>query len=390
MSRGNVFLGTARGKVGDIVLSRRLGVQVARAYTSRVNDRKSESQVLQRSKIQNIAAIYRALRTFMQRAFESKPAGQTDYNAFSAANLSASKVLLPAGVSGAGVVAPYLISRGTLQLIEVVESAAGLFTSDIALPSGFDVASATVGEFSAAVVGSNADWRYGDQLTIVRVDQLTSADGIPYVVSRLYDVTLSEGDGTLPFDAVLESGGFLSVNDPLFVGGLAFVQSRMDANNRLLVSPASLLLTSNNTVYTSYTSEDAATRALNSRGFNPAVFLEPGESSGGSGPVLTGSRITGMTIGGTNVLNSAYTSQPMLNPSDVVRISGTGLDTAIIQVRVEDRLQLITEYVTFSETTPELLSGTVTLGAADPVTELVLNGRVVRKWSESGWVDPSD
>lgn len=296
MSKGNMFLGMARGKVGDIVFSRRLGQQVTRAYVPRVNDAATRSQVAQRSRLGNLVSSYRAFRTLLQRAFESKPAGNTDYNMFVGANLSGSQVYLSAEAVAAGacVVAPYAVSKGTLPPIQVVEQAAGSFVSDIAVPAGFDItATTTVAQLTAAILSTNQDWTEGDQFTAVHAEQYVQAQtAFPMCSVRLYDVVLSSTDATLvrdlmPATVLSVINGFLGFTNPAFTGAITGIHSRLQASGALKVSSSQMLLTRNNTIYAQYSGAVAESIAVATRGFNQGVYLNPTSDHGQAGGSIT-------------------------------------------------------------------------------------------------------
>lgn len=391
-------MGTARGKVGDVVLSRRLGEQVSRVYVPRVNDAKSSSQVAQRSKLGNIIANYRALKTFMPRAFENKKAGQTDYNAFSGANLGASNVFMTqeATKAGAGVVAPYIISRGSLQPIQVIETTAGEFISDIALPDGFVIDDATtLGELAGAIIEANRDWRAGDQFSIVRLDQyINSTNGMPYISARLYDFTLGLNTDDPVYSVftenVIADNGFIVISDSSFLGGVAIVHSRIEASGTLRVSPASVLLSRNNQVYAQYSGDYAMNVAVNSRGYNEPVFLRPGSGAMASGGEIGGGtteRVTGLLKNGDNV----FTVEGAFDISigDIISVRGANLNAENIILRNSGGTEIsISDLITAPTTqTATNITGPAA-SAISVVTELSLNGIVVRSWNAGGWIDP--
>lgn len=89
MSKGNMLLGYARGKVGSLVFTRRKGEQVTRAYNARPNNPKSPKQILQRMKIYAPTALYRLFAPkFFKYAFDDQKANETDYNAYMRKNIA--------------------------------------------------------------------------------------------------------------------------------------------------------------------------------------------------------------------------------------------------------------------------------------------------------------
>lgn len=91
MSKGNMLLGYARGKVGSLVFTRRKGEQVTRAYNARPNNPKSPKQILQRMKIYAPTALYRLFAPmFFKYAFDDQKANETDYNVYMRKNIASS------------------------------------------------------------------------------------------------------------------------------------------------------------------------------------------------------------------------------------------------------------------------------------------------------------
>lgn len=116
-----MLLGYASGKVGSLVFARLKGQQITRAYNPAPNDKKSEAQVAQRVKLPSMVTFYRRNNTFFPYAFETKDQKWSEYNAFVSANLLAGRtVYYDKGKLDEGypVVAPFMMSRGTLQGID--------------------------------------------------------------------------------------------------------------------------------------------------------------------------------------------------------------------------------------------------------------------------------
>ena len=114
MSKRNLFLGTAAGKVGDVVVYRAGGTQRARVRVV-PKDPKTSSQMVQRSRIGGVVATYRAAKGLLQDTFESKPSKQSAYNAFAQEAMPTAPVMLKELVeAGCAFPMPMTISRGSL------------------------------------------------------------------------------------------------------------------------------------------------------------------------------------------------------------------------------------------------------------------------------------
>lgn len=87
--KGNMFLGYARGSVGDVVFSRSNGQQQGRARNRRPNNPRTSRQMRQRSLFANAVKFHtRGVQRLFKFAFEDKKANESDYNAFMKHNLA--------------------------------------------------------------------------------------------------------------------------------------------------------------------------------------------------------------------------------------------------------------------------------------------------------------
>lgn len=88
MSKGNMLLGHARGKVGDLVFSRVNGQQVTRARASVVKNPQTEAQMIQRILLNTIIQAYSRMSEICDHSFEGIPVGQKSMSQFMKRNLS--------------------------------------------------------------------------------------------------------------------------------------------------------------------------------------------------------------------------------------------------------------------------------------------------------------
>lgn len=94
MSKGSLFFGHARGKLGQIVLSTVKGQQVARAWQPKVANPRTTAQQIQRAKFANAVKFYRrATSNLFKFAYEDKRKTESDYNAFMRHNVDRSIIL---------------------------------------------------------------------------------------------------------------------------------------------------------------------------------------------------------------------------------------------------------------------------------------------------------
>lgn len=85
MAKGNLFLGTARGRVGSVVFRRRNGLQITSVRTSPSNP-KSEAQCKQRMVFATSVSAAARLRTIVDHSFEGLRYGQDSVNYFTKLN----------------------------------------------------------------------------------------------------------------------------------------------------------------------------------------------------------------------------------------------------------------------------------------------------------------
>lgn len=89
MSKGNMLLGHARGKVGDLVFARVNGQQVTRARASVVRNPQTEKQIIQRVILNTIIQAYSRMAEICDHSFEGVPTGMASMNKFMKLNMNA-------------------------------------------------------------------------------------------------------------------------------------------------------------------------------------------------------------------------------------------------------------------------------------------------------------
>lgn len=339
MSKGNFLTNNVSGRLGAMVFMRRNGEQVQRSWV-KPKDAGTYAQGKQRSALSNIVRLYQSSPSFFKLAFENKASNQSDYNALVARNLAANpKVYLPKEVADAGgaVVAPYLISDGSLQ--QILTEGEGITTrTNISLGADFEItASTTVAQFTQAILDNNTFIQEGDQLSYLSIEQYTS-EGYPRLRTRKYEVILSTMDNNLlyasmPMQAVAVSGGFLAHGDFVYSGAFAWILSRVVAG-KIKVSRQRLIVT-DVSLYSSYTGNDAATKAASSYNDKNVVFLDPntvGEgvaSSPSSLPSVALVQLQGVSLSSNQGTISLATANTIA--AEALKITGSNM-TGVTEV----------------------------------------------------------
>ena len=87
MAKDNLFLGTARGSVGDIVFSRLDGQQVARVRNRAPRNPQSPAQMVQRIIMSSVGKAYSFMQAICNHSFEGFEAGQLSQRKFMEVNV---------------------------------------------------------------------------------------------------------------------------------------------------------------------------------------------------------------------------------------------------------------------------------------------------------------
>lgn len=211
MSKGNMLLGHARGKVGSLVFSRSNGKQVTRAKAETIRNPQTEKQVVQRIILNTIAQAYSRMSAITDHSFEGKTSAQDNMSAFMKRNMNdlRSKIakavadgqtyddiynFAPIG-SANFVYNPLVISMGALPKVGIqsVTSGTGALTAAIAANTYQGVCEAF-------------NLQRGDQLTFV--DIVEDAAGEKYFHYARVILDPMESDGTkLPLSTEFINNG---------------------------------------------------------------------------------------------------------------------------------------------------------------------------------------
>ena len=280
------------GSIGDLTFKQVGGVTIVSEKITQMTNPRTDAQMRVRTRWNNIVAMYKGIRPLLNRGFENKGTGLSDFNMFMKINMQKTPVYLTKQqvAGGACVAAPYQITQGSLPAI-VLSGTGNSAATDIYLGSLAIGASTTVAEFSQAVVQNNADYKYGDQISYFEITQKTNAEtGIPYCQFEAKKVVLDAADTSVLWD-VAGRAGFYGQDSMLghyganFVGAFGWVHSRK-SSGKTLVSSQSLVAV-NATILAEHQGELAYNLSKSSYGVTQEVFLSPdaeatsGGTSGG-------------------------------------------------------------------------------------------------------------
>lgn len=268
MSKGNMLLGHARGKVGSLVFSRANGQQIVRARAEQVKNPQTDAQVIQRIFLNTIAQAYSRMAAIVDHSFEGVKKGQDSMSYFMKKNLDA----IRAKVAAAGdlntqqvYVTPigesylatndYIVSKGSLPVVNpalVQDSGIELLVSTGTYKDLIDI----------------YHLQRGDQMTFCLI-QLNEVGATSFVYGRLIlDPRNEDGTEAAMTTSLLADGAInkpnpktemlglnLSVAAQTFrigapdstIGGCVIV-SRKNADGTWLRSNSSMMLTENNPI----------------------------------------------------------------------------------------------------------------------------------------------
>lgn len=306
---GNVGAMNFRMKDGEIVAAQR-------SYTNKSKgDGASYSQREHRARLANVVDFFKAIALIEKRGWENKKPNQSDFNCFTAVNLSASPVFLTKQEAelGAAVAAPYAASRGTLSVIpgfyEGISSTAfilGLNMGDDAI----DWDTETIGMFSARIINNNPGWQAGDKLSICAMDQIQRVVGgisIPQVEVTYLEISLDMESTTLldsiPNWNILQ---FDITNDDVLqiLDGkdAAFAIHSRESKGYLETSSQDVVVKNTaSPIYVKYTSAQQKKDSMDSYGYQEQALLDPNsENVEAVSPTISISSIN-LQIGGEEV-----------------------------------------------------------------------------------------
>ena len=183
MSKGNMFVGSAKGKVGNLILYTRKGSQITRAYQSDVKNPRTSGQMLQRAKFSNAVKFYqKAVQHFFRFAYQDQKQTETAFNAFMRHNVDRACLLRKDEVND-----PYFPAFGRWQMSQGSLAAPMVpkFANENALfaNTGIKGTEKTVADLSSILIGQG--YHVGDIITFVCISSLVTS--VDFDLSNYYD-----------------------------------------------------------------------------------------------------------------------------------------------------------------------------------------------------------
>lgn len=178
MAKGNMILGHARGKVGDLVFARAFGKQIVRSKAQSVANPKTIGQNTQRAILATIAKSAAALTSLVDHSFANVAYGAESVRHFRKINMGLLRNLYLTTQNDANLCAkggnfvpnPLKISEGSLPSFFAVvnkDDVAFKMSATSALPASGDI---SVSDFLDVYPGLQG----GDQITLVKIEKINS------------------------------------------------------------------------------------------------------------------------------------------------------------------------------------------------------------------------
>lgn len=319
-----------KGGAGGYSFYVRGGEQVVRQRKNNSNYGESASrtraQMIRRIMWGNLVNVYKAIRSWQQKAYDTKAIGQTDYNIFMKLNIPMASVGVTKAAceQGFAVFENYQVSKGSLPPVNYKLSAQNDdIITNIVYESAI-LATTTVGEFSAEIIAKNPQFQAGDNIAFIffRNHQYIGAE-YPYAYSVYTEVTLNTSDSSILMDIPEIGQRLIEGPDEVLhvdidaptpggepeVEGIAIIHTRK-VSGQLFVSSQSILMESDQFIQR-YSGEEWYNTCIDSYGIDTEVPLDPNFDQG---------IITRVTANDAALQNAA-----VLSGSQVVRVWGNKL-----------------------------------------------------------------
>lgn len=230
MSKGSLFWGNAKGKLGQLVLSNVKGQQIARAYQPNVNNPRTPAQMFQRATFAAPVQFYKhAVQALFKFAYTDKKPQESDFNAFMRHNSKNAALLTREQFVDQNVpkIGRYLLSVGDLNAPAMTLSGSGnaqisvdVISADIVGTQSAE-AEITLGTLSNAFIRNVSGVINGDIVTLVFIASdadfsptqpyITAGSDMPawYIYQLRLDVT-----SEVPMTNVIDDALFEATNSP--------------------------------------------------------------------------------------------------------------------------------------------------------------------------------
>lgn len=306
------------GGAGGYSFYVRKGEQVIRQRKNNSNygsgASRTYAQMIRRIKWGNLVNVFKAMKSWQPKAYDSKKQGQTDYNIFMQLNINKATAALTREmcISGCAVIEPCQVSRGSLPPIALALAGSGnQYVSDIKISNAIQ-GSTTVGQLTTDILANNPQFQEGDNLAFCAFyNWKDSRVEWPFVSTRYTEITLDSASTVVVNSIPLldnrlskSTGGFLqaswsagTVTSPNNEVGMVLIHTRKSAST-LAVSSQEIVMNANSIV-AEFSGNTWYQTCIDTYGLSTEVPLDP------SFPEAS---IQSVTANGSAVLNASVLS----------------------------------------------------------------------------------
>lgn len=181
MAKGNMFLGLARGSVGDVTFYRRNAQQISRVRVRKVKNPQSNAQMWQRAINHTAVEAYSVLKSICDHSYQGISYGSASYSKFLSLNMdmlrreagntiqqqSGQRAYCPFGFKGISAM-PYIISQGSINGADATFTAQTGEDTFEAVSLG-QLPNVQVLNFTYRMMADLLHAQQGDQITILRI-----------------------------------------------------------------------------------------------------------------------------------------------------------------------------------------------------------------------------
>ena len=374
------------GGAGGYSFYVRKGEQVIRQRKNNSNygsgASRTYAQMIRRIKWGNLVNVFKAMKTWQPKAYDSKKQGQTDYNIFMQLNINRATAALTREMclSGCAVIEPCQVSRGSLPPIALALAGSGnQYVSDIVLTITIS-GSTTVGQLSTDIIANNPQFLEGDNLAFCFFyNWKDSRVEWPFVSTRYTEITLDTTSATVinsipaldnrlskstggNLQASWSAGTPLSPNNEV---GMVLIHTRKSAS--MLAVSSQEIVVNGNSILSEFVGNTWYQTCIDTYGLTDEVPLDP------SFPEAS---IQSVTANG-----SAVSEGDTLEGSQVLLISGSDLSTRSVKLFFNG-----IEYVPLAMSNVQMQY----LIGDNGTVEIKLDGRAYLNFSVSGIVVPAE
>lgn len=274
MSKGNLFLGMGRGKVGDVVFYRADGEQITRSRNRHPRNPNTNAQIIQRAVMADVQRVYSLGYQLFNHAFQGYRVGAENQRRFIKVNADKIRKAVLAALNGStspvylgapGILSPvpneYIVSEGNYDQTLLSIDATTPANPKWVLPSAGSAT--TIGEYAAAhglvdgdiytIVGIftksdtmdyeyfDADGQFVEEASVrkanfaylqLRVKEGTQASTTAYSSSTQWDDIFDEAHGTTGSKTVAEGLDMVDISGIDGSGAWTVIRSRENEDLR--------------------------------------------------------------------------------------------------------------------------------------------------------------